>query len=238
MSTTSSLRVFFWLTVTFSIVFSDTLAADSNDFETYIVYMGDIPKISIPVSTVHISILQKIVGSRASKSLLRSYTRSFSGFVAKLTEDEKNQIARLNGVVSVFPNEKKQLHTTRSWDFMGFPQDVEREPLESDIIVGMLDTGVWPESDNFKDDGLGPPPSRWRGFCDSKNFTCNKVTIDRSDAHKPGRVCFAKSFDIMVCLPYQLYGTHGGNAARHLPALYNQNPSVHIYMNEFDLNRK
>ncbi|PWA80075.1 cucumisin [Artemisia annua] len=144
---------------------------------TYIVYMGDIPKISIPVSSVHISILQKVIGSRASKSLLRSYTRSFSGFVARLTEDEKNQIARLKGVVSVFPNGVKQLHTTRSWDFMGFPQDVARAPLESDIIVGMLDTGVWPESDSFKDDGFGPPPSRWRGSCDSNNFTCNNKLI-------------------------------------------------------------
>ncbi|PWA83785.1 cucumisin [Artemisia annua] len=177
MSMTYPLRVFFWLAITFSMIFSDTLAADSNDLETYIVYMGDIPKISIPVSSVHISILQKIIGSRASKALLRSYTRSFSGFVARLTENEKNQIARLKGVVSVFPNGKKQLHTTRSWDFMGFPQDVARAPLESDIIVGMLDSGVWPESDSFKDDGFSPPPSRWRGSCDSKNFTCNNKLI-------------------------------------------------------------
>nr|GEW09389.1 cucumisin-like [Tanacetum cinerariifolium] len=169
--------VFFWLTVTYSVIFSDTLAADTNDLKTYIVYLGDIPKISIPVSSVHISMLRKIIGSRASKSLLRSYTRSFSGFVARLTEDEKNQIARLKGVVSVFPNGKKQLHTTRSWDFIGFPQDVVRAPLESDIIVGMLDTGVWPESDSFKDDGFGPPPSRWRGSCDSNNFTCNNKLI-------------------------------------------------------------
>ncbi|GKA13920.1 cucumisin-like protein [Tanacetum coccineum] len=167
----------FFLFGPFNTLGEDIKISDSNDLETYIVYMGDIPKISIPVSSVHISILKKIVGSRASKSLLRSYTRSFSGFVARLTEDEKNQIARLKGVVSVFPNGKKQLHTTRSWDFMGFPQDVARAPLESDIIVGMLDSGVWPESDSFKDVGFGSPPSRWRGSCDSNNFTCNNKLI-------------------------------------------------------------
>ena len=80
----------------------------------------------------------------------------------------------MEGVVSVFPSQTKKLHTTRSWDFMGFPQDVERAPLESDVIVGMLDTGVWPESDSFKDDGFGPPPAKWKGSCDSTNFTCNK----------------------------------------------------------------
>ena len=82
----------------------------------------------------------------------------------------------MEGVVSVFPNEKKKLHTTRSWDFMGFPQQVRRAPgVESDIIVGMLDTGIWPESDSFNDEGFGAPPSKWKGSCqDSSNFTCNK----------------------------------------------------------------
>jgi len=77
--------------------------------------------------------------------------------------------------MSVFPNENKQLHTTRSWDFMGFPNNVNRTNFESDIIIGMFDTGIWPESESFNDQGFGPPPKRWRGNCqESSNFTCNK----------------------------------------------------------------
>ncbi|KAJ0855718.1 putative cucumisin [Helianthus annuus] len=139
--------------------------------------MGDLPKNDFSVASLHTNILQEVTGSRASKSLLWSYKRSFNGFVARLTEDEKNKLAQMEGVVSVFPSQKKQLHTTRSWDFMGFPQDVKRAPLESDVIVGMLDTGVWPESDSFKDDGFGPPPTRWKGSCTSTNFTCNNKLI-------------------------------------------------------------
>lgn len=142
--------------------------------------------------------------SRASKSLLHSYERSFNGFVAKLTEEEMKKIASkritfekwylelqksslrfnlmrfrcsgMESVVSVFPNERKTLHTTRSWDFMGFPQEVARATgLESDVIVGVLDTGIWPESESFNDEGLGPIPSKWKGTCQSpSNFTCNK----------------------------------------------------------------
>ncbi|KAK9061135.1 hypothetical protein SSX86_018315 [Deinandra increscens subsp. villosa] len=232
----SPLRLLFLLTVAYSFIFSDTLAAaaDSNDLkallfpnyispcmrlflyktkiffcssvyiyvtllncflnllvnmhvlnlcingQTYIVYMGDLPKAKsdISVASLHTNMLTQVIGSsRASKSLLWSYKKSFNGFVAKLTEDEKNQLARMDGVVSVFESRKKQLHTTRSWDFMGFPQDVQRAPLESDVIVGMLDTGVWPESDSFKDDGFGPPPAKWKGSCDSSNFTCNNKLI-------------------------------------------------------------
>nr|GEY35981.1 cucumisin-like [Tanacetum cinerariifolium] len=145
--------------------------------KTYIVYMGDLPKSGNLVASIHTNMLQTVIGSRTSKSLLRSYKRSFNGFVAKLTEDEKNHIAQMHGVVSIFPNEKKQLHTTRSWDFTGFPQDVKRATLESDVIVGMLDTGAWPEAESFNDDGLSPPPKRWKGSCDSTNFTCNNKLI-------------------------------------------------------------
>jgi len=46
-------------------------------------------------------------------------------------------------VVSVFPNRVRQLHTTRSWDFLGMPLKVKRNSMiESHIIVGVLDTGM------------------------------------------------------------------------------------------------
>ncbi|KAI9078317.1 hypothetical protein K1719_039693 [Acacia pycnantha] len=84
----------------------------------------------------------------------------------------------LDDVVSVFPNRKRHLHTTRSWDFIGFPLNVQRATTESDIIIGVLDTGIWPESESFSDKGLGLPPKKWRGTCQaSSNFTCNRKII-------------------------------------------------------------
>ncbi|KAK7820602.1 cucumisin, partial [Quercus suber] len=56
-------------------------------------------------------------------SKLYSYTKSFSGFVANLTTEEAQKLKGMEGVMSVFPNENKQLHTTKSWDFMGFPNN-------------------------------------------------------------------------------------------------------------------
>lgn len=69
----------------------------------------------------------------------------------------------MEGLVSVFPNEKKQPHTTRSWDFVGFSKDVIRSNVESDIIIGVLDTGIWPEFESFSDEGFGPPSKKWKG---------------------------------------------------------------------------
>ncbi|GJU21549.1 RNA-directed DNA polymerase, eukaryota [Tanacetum coccineum] len=72
----------------------DSILCPICDRGTYIVYMGDVPKGDISAASLHTNMLQQVIGSRASKSLLRSYTRSFNGFAAKLSEDEKNQIAR------------------------------------------------------------------------------------------------------------------------------------------------
>ncbi|KAK8945259.1 hypothetical protein KSP39_PZI007739 [Platanthera zijinensis] len=42
----------------------------------------------------------------------------------------------------------------------------------------MIDGGIWPESKSFDDTGFGPPPSKWKGICDSNNnFTCNNKII-------------------------------------------------------------
>lgn len=93
------------------------------------------------------------------------------------------EILAMNGVVSVFPNEKKQLHTTRTWEFMGFPQQNDKTNTGSDVIIGVLDTGIWPESDSFDDTGFGPPPVAWKGICQTSNITCNKYNIFPKD-HK------------------------------------------------------
>ncbi|CAN1173900.1 unnamed protein product, partial [Linum perenne] len=132
--------------------------------------------------SLHLNMLQQAIGSEFSpESLLHSYKRTFNGFVAHLSDHQVSKIAAMPGVVSVFPNRKSKLLTTRSWDFMGFTQQlVRRTSLESDVIIGVIDSGIWPESESFNDRGLGPPPSKWKGTCQfapESNFTCNNKII-------------------------------------------------------------
>ncbi|KAF9598132.1 hypothetical protein IFM89_025546 [Coptis chinensis] len=148
--------------------------------QVYIAYMGSLPKNDYSPLAHQQSILQEVVeNSSPSELITRSYKRSFNGFAAKLTEKESQKLASMEGVVSVFPSRIYKLHTTRSWDFMGVRENVKRVPrVESDVIVGVIDSGIWPEAESFAGEGFGPPPKRWKGDCDGgKNFTCNNKLI-------------------------------------------------------------
>ncbi|XP_065871906.1 cucumisin-like [Euphorbia lathyris] len=172
-----------------NLINSTVIGTSDGERKVYIVYMGERPKGAVSATMLHASMLKQIIGSGASEYLLHSYHRSFNGFAARLTQEEKQKIAEMEGVVSVFPNQKKKLHTTRSWNFMNFPVNSTRSANESNIIVGMLDTGVWPESQSFNDEGFGPPPSKWKGDCQgSSNFTCNNKVIGARYYHSDGEV--------------------------------------------------
>ncbi|CAI9776423.1 unnamed protein product [Fraxinus pennsylvanica] len=210
-SQTSHSRTLLFITLVCTLLVNCSGESDANE-KVFIVYMGDLPKGDFSISSMHLNMLQSVMGSeRASKSWLYSYSKSFNGFVAKMTEEEKKIIASMEGVVSVFPSTKKQLHTTRSWDFMGFPQEVKRTQIESDIIIGMLDTGIWPESESFSDEGFGPPPSKWKGSCQAaSNFTCNNKIIGAKFYHSEGNISYP---DIPSPRDSEGHGSHTASTA-------------------------
>ncbi|XP_022731909.1 subtilisin-like protease SBT4.3 [Durio zibethinus] len=148
--------------------------------QAYIVYMGSLPEGEYLLTSNHHSILQQVIkDSSVADSLIRSYKRSFNGFAAKLTDEEAKELASMKEVVSIFPNRILHLHTTRSWDFIGFNNTVRHNPtIESNVIIGVIDSGIWPESPSFSDEGFGPAPKKWKGACrGGRNFTCNNKII-------------------------------------------------------------
>ncbi|KAM5583482.1 subtilisin-like protease SBT4.3 [Rosa sericea] len=155
--------------------------ANDEDRKVHIVYLGSLPNMVYSPSSHHLGILQKVVQGSGSLEtyLIRSYKRSFNGFAAKLTDQEREKLANMKEVVSIFQSTKFKLQTTRSWDFMGFNESINRNAtIESDVIIGVIDSGIWPESGSFQDKGFGPAPKKWKGACNGgKNFTCNNKLI-------------------------------------------------------------
>ncbi|CAO2171735.1 unnamed protein product [Urochloa humidicola] len=155
----------------------------------YIVYLGDV-KHGHPNDVIasHHDLLSDVLGSKEDSlaSITHNYKHGFSGFAAMLTEDQATQLAEFPEVISVQLSRTCTATTTRSWDFLGLNYQMPNELLRKsnqgeDIIIGIIDSGIWPESRSFSDQGYGPVPSRWKGKCvvgqGWNRSTCNRKII-------------------------------------------------------------
>ncbi|GJM92874.1 hypothetical protein PR202_ga09380 [Eleusine coracana subsp. coracana] len=119
-------------------------------------------------------------------SMVHNYKHGFSGFAAMLTDDQAKQLAEFPEVISVEPSRMYEAATTRSWDFLGLSYQMPSDLLHKgrygeDVIIGIVDSGIWPESKSFSDEGYGPVPSRWKGKCVAgqawNRSSCNRKII-------------------------------------------------------------
>lgn len=141
------------------------------------------------------------------------------------------RLASLSGVKAIYPDPLEKLHTDRSPSFIGAKTLWKalggQASAGEGVVVGILDTGVWPEHPSFADpDPLGnpypPPPSTWTGstcqFSGGVNpgapFTCNNkligayrfmATYDAFIARLPGEFTSARDSDG--------HGTHTASTA-------------------------
>ncbi|CAA0822427.1 CO(2)-response secreted protease [Striga hermonthica] len=143
--------------------------------------------------TDHAELLQTL-RKRNNGCVIHIYHKSFLGFAALLSNEEAKSMEERRGVVSVFPDSGLQLHTTRSWDFLR-NQDAFRiinktttattishssytsnfSSGDYDTVIGMLDTGIWPEAPSFRaTPSMRTIPNRWKKKClGGPNLTCN-----------------------------------------------------------------
>jgi subtilisin family serine protease len=185
-----------WLSL-FLVISQIPILCVANPTKTYVVYMT---RTEMPSTFAHhhdwyASTLQSVTASTKlqseveldpTKRIIYNYDTAFHGFAAQLSEAEAEQLESIPGVLSVVPETIYELHTTRSPQFLGIGPEVANNIWSSslgdhDVIAGVLDTGIWPESPSFSDKGLGPVPARWKGACEvGRGFTakhCNRKII-------------------------------------------------------------
>lgn len=136
----------------------------------------------------HLSFLERTVLNEddPSSRLLYSYHSAIEGFAARLSDSEFSALQTTHGVIAVRPDHRLQIHTTYSYKFLGLGlAGNQRPPFQSKLgqgtIIGVLDTGVWPESPSFADNGMPPVPKKWRGTCqEGQSFSsslCNRKLV-------------------------------------------------------------
>ncbi|XP_052209275.1 subtilisin-like protease [Diospyros lotus] len=87
---------------------------------------------------------------------------------------------KIDGFVSARPQKVFSLHTTHTPSFLGLHQNLGLwlgANYGKGVIVGVLDTGVYPNHPSFSDKGVPPPPAKWKGKCDFSGTACNNKLI-------------------------------------------------------------
>lgn len=152
-----------------------TASDRSEEAGVFVVYMGR--KGSSTSGTLRDDQTRLMNSLSRRNAVVQVFKHGFTGFAAHMSKEEANLIAQEPGVVSVFPDKEIKLRTTRSWSFLKsqhyLDNSIPATELHSstangaDTIIGVIDTGIWPESKSFNDKGMGPIPKHWKGTCQS-----------------------------------------------------------------------
>ncbi|XP_071683987.1 subtilisin-like protease SBT3.8 [Lolium perenne] len=168
--------------------------------------------------------LATLLGSKeeSSASVLYNYKHGFSGFAAMLTPEQAKQLAEFPDVISVERSKRHRTATTRSWDFLGLNYQMPASGLlhgsnyGEDVIIGVVDSGIWPESRSFNDEGYSPVPSRWKGKCqvgpDWGNNNCSRKIIG-ARFYNPGVSDELLKVDSLSPRDHYGHGTHCASTA-------------------------
>ncbi|GAU33619.1 hypothetical protein TSUD_360000 [Trifolium subterraneum] len=187
----SQCSLFSYITL-FHLIFI-TLAQSDN----YIIHMNlsDMPKAFSTHHTWYHSTLSSVLensqltttnnlNSQILSKLIYTYTHAMNGFSANSSPKEHESLKNSLGYISSIPDLPLKIDTTHSPQFLGLNPNKgawHDSNFGKDVIIGFIDTGVWPESESFKDIGITNIPSKWKGQCENSihfdSSLCNKKLI-------------------------------------------------------------
>ncbi len=126
-----------------------------------------------------------VMASAGVTNKLYTYGYTFNGFAAQMTAEQAAKLSKTAGVVSVNQSEIAQLDTATTPAFLGLtgPNGFYSQSgaKGENVIIGIVDSGVWTNHPSFAGAGFGAPPPKWKGTCQTgQGFTaaeCNNKLI-------------------------------------------------------------
>ena len=162
-------------------------------------------------------------GASAGKKLY-DYSFTYNGFAAKLTGSEAAKLAKTSGVLNVQKSQTYTIDTSSTPTFLGldakkglWSQLGGTKSAGEDVLIGVIDSGIWPENLSFSDkvDNKGVPSA------------AGKVAYGALPGHEPfcqvGEEFTAKDCTNKLYVARYYNQGHGGDAgiAKDRPWEYN-----------------
>ncbi|MGB5951338.1 MAG: cell wall-binding repeat-containing protein [Ornithinimicrobium sp.] len=162
----------------------------------------------------------------ASESdILHSYDTALNGVAVDLTGAEAAAMAKSPDVVNIWESEVRTADTVTTPDYLGMSgeggvwdeQFGGADGAGEGMIVGIIDTGIWPENESFAEMPGATVPADWNGECvvgddadAANNIECNNKLIGARYYNEDVDV-----LDIEFESPrdYDGHGTHTGGTA-------------------------
>ena len=177
------------------VTFADEPVASYDGYEAGFAATRPHPGAKLDPSSPAVQRWQQHLAAKHDKALaevgaakLYDYTIANNGVAVELTAAQAAQLAAKPGVVALEKDALAQPATTSTPEFLGltapgglWSQLAGTEPARAGagIVVGVLDTGVWPESRSFAGGTGIPVPSDWRGTCQAGELFSKKDCNDK-----------------------------------------------------------
>ena len=132
----------------------------------------------------------QVMQSVGVNNAVYTYEHSFNGFAATLSTSQVAKLKNNPDVLNVWPDELLQMDTANTPAFLGLTTPGGLHTLGTkgeDVIIGVVDSGIWPENPSIRDDMPGNTFAPivntrpdWTGICDAgtdETFSCNNKLI-------------------------------------------------------------
>jgi Subtilase family/Fibronectin type-III domain/PA domain/Peptidase inhibitor I9 len=168
------------------------------------------------------------------------YSVAFNGFAATLTPSEANRLSRTTGVLRVWANEIVEADTTSTPAFLGLSgaggtwatEFGGPERAGEGVIVGVIDSGFWPEVGSFAPLPEPRPDAadiaaQWHGSCDvgvESPVSCNNKVLGARYYNASG---LAQDYEFLSPRDFNGHGSHTASTSagnNNVPAVINGLP--------------
>jgi putative cell wall-binding protein/subtilisin family serine protease len=198
----------------------DTTAAPAERYESYLVAEQD-------------AVLESVGLSEDDVSL--RYSTVFNGFAVELDGAQVAALRKAPGVLNVWEDEVRTTDTVSTPDYLGMTgadgvwqtRFGGQDDAGAGMVVGVVDSGIWPESPSFAAMDGASVPDTWQGVCQAgteEPVTCNNKLIGARYYPHPDIL----SFEFLSPRDYDGHGSHTAGTAAG-------NAGVEMSVNDIDL---